>query len=247
MSNSQGRLADFFQKFVVHNNHHSSTKWLKYEDTYSKTFFDFHLIGKKKTILKELEAEGEIITGYKYLFQYIIGFYANLYASEAYAQGISEAQERCWQSVLVRVMEAMNVSMTKDLTLKEIVEAITSLPKGKAPRHDDIPTKFFQEYVEEVAPTLLMAFKAMLAHGRTSNHINKGLITLIPKSKDHSKLENWRPITLLGNTYKILAKTLAERIHASFPGNQTKSNRIRKRNKYYGQHFFGTGCLGLGN
>ncbi len=106
--------------------------------------------------------------------------------------------------------------MTKDLTLKEIMEAITSLPKGKALGHDDIPTEFFQEYVEEVAPTLFMAFKAMLAQGRTSAHINKGMIIFIPKSGDHSKLGNWRPITLLGNTYKILAKTLAGRIQTSF-------------------------------
>jgi hypothetical protein len=37
----------------------------------------------------------------------------------------------------------MNADMTKDLTLKEIVEAITSLPKGKVPKHDGIPTEFF--------------------------------------------------------------------------------------------------------
>ncbi len=71
--------------------------------------------------------------------------------------------------------------------------------------------------MDEIAPTLLRAFKAMLAQGRTSPHINKGVITLIPKSGDHSKLRNWRPITLLGNTYKILAKTLAGRLQASLP------------------------------
>jgi hypothetical protein len=71
--------------------------------------------------------------------------------------------------------------------------------------------------VNEVAPTLLLAFKAMLAQGLTSEYINKGMITLIPKSRDHSKLVNWRPITLLGNIYKILAKTLARRIQEFLP------------------------------
>jgi hypothetical protein len=71
--------------------------------------------------------------------------------------------------------------------------------------------------MEEVAPTLLRVFTAMLNLAKTSAQINKGLITLIPKSRDHSKLGNWRPITLLGNVYKILAKTLAERLQASFP------------------------------
>jgi hypothetical protein len=43
------------------------------------------------------------------------------------------------------------------------------------------------------------------------------MITMIPKSGDHSKLGNWRPITLLGIIYKILAKTLARRIQEFFP------------------------------
>jgi mannosylglycoprotein endo-beta-mannosidase len=65
---------------------------------------------------------------------------------------------------------------------------------------------------------LLKAYTAMLASGEASNYINRGLITLIPKMGDRSKLRNWRPITLLGSVYKILAKTLAERLQAFLPG-----------------------------
>ncbi len=64
---------------------------------------------------------------------------------------------------------------------------------------------------------MLQAFLAMLKNGETSELINKGLITLIPKSGDHAKLGNWRPITLLGSLYKILAKTLARRLQAFLP------------------------------
>jgi hypothetical protein len=37
----------------------------------------------------------------------------------------------------------MNVKMTHDLTLEEVVEAITSLPKGKALGHDNLSIKLF--------------------------------------------------------------------------------------------------------
>jgi len=57
----------------------------------------------------------------------------------------------------------------------------------------------------------------MLNKGATSAFINKGLITLIPKSSDHARLNNWKPITLLGNTYKILAKVLARRVQVALP------------------------------
>jgi len=75
--------------------------------------------------------------------------------------------------------------------------------------------EFFHECAEETAPVLLQAFTAMLGNGRASVEINKGVITLIPKSGDRAKLSNWRPITLLGSTYKVLAKVLAGRIKAA--------------------------------
>jgi hypothetical protein len=158
-------------------------------------------------LLRELEVEGGTISGQANLFQFITRFYANLYASETHALGTQEVQNMCWDNILVRVTEAMNVSMTKELDLKEVIRAISSLPKGKAQGHDGISMEFFQDFVEEVVPTLLATFKAMLEQGRTFPHKNRGMITLIPKSGDHSRLGNWRPITLLGNIYKILAKT----------------------------------------
>jgi hypothetical protein len=102
-----------------------------YGDTCSKTFFDFHRSRKKKTILKELKVDGRTISDHRDLSHYITRFYANLYASEAHAPGTSEAQKRCWESIPIRVMEAMNVDMTRPLSLAEITDAITSLPKGK--------------------------------------------------------------------------------------------------------------------
>jgi hypothetical protein len=89
--------------------------------------------------------------------------------------------------------------------------------KDKAPGCDGIPTEFFQEMMEEISPTLLQAFSAMLRSGETSGWIDKGLITLIPKSGDHAKIGNWRPITFLGSLYKILAKTLARRLQVFLP------------------------------
>ncbi len=105
-----------------------------------------------------------------------------------------------------------NDELTKELTLKEIKEVIATMPEDKAPRCDGISTEFFQELTEEISPTLIQAFSAMLRRGEMLEWTNKGLITLIPKSGDHAKIGNWRSITLLGSLYKILAKTLARRL-----------------------------------
>jgi len=101
--------------------------------------------------------------------------------------------------------------------MEEVAKAIRALPKGKAPGHDDIPMEFFQECEKEIAPDLHQAFTAMLNEGETSAFINKGIITLIPKSGDRTRLNNWRPITLLESIYKILANLLAGRLQAILP------------------------------
>ncbi len=114
----------------------------------------------------------------------------------------------------MKVAQDTNTNLTRALTVQDIVDAIKALPKGKAPRHDGIPMEFFHEYADEVAPTLLQAFTTMLSSGATSA-FNKGLITLIPKTRDRAKFSNWRPITLLGNICKVLVKTFVGRIQSA--------------------------------
>jgi hypothetical protein len=80
-----------------------------------------------------------------------------------------EAREDCRESTLSRVSDSANDELSKNLTLKEIKEAIAAMPKGKAPGSDGIPTEFFQELAEEISPTLLQAFLAMLRRRRCLN------------------------------------------------------------------------------
>jgi len=217
LSVSQGNLADTLQDQVTGNHQLFVASWFRYGDTCSKQFFDFHRIGRKRTLLKELETDVRTITRQTDLAHYMRNFYERLYASEAHALGTTEAREECWSSIPTRVSAEMNDELVRELTLKEILDAIATMPRDKALGNDGIPTEFFQELAEDIAPTLLKAFMAMLKLGETSVAINKGLITLIPKSGDHARLGNWRPITLLGNLYKILAKTLARRLQGILP------------------------------
>ncbi len=159
----------------MRNRHLSSANWLRYEDTCSKAFFDFHRIGKKKTLLRELETKSETIMGQNDLTHYITDYYTHFYTSDAFAPGTTEAQEHYWHSVLTKVMGDMNSDLIKNLTLPEIFGAICALPK-----HDGVPMEFFHECAQEVGQDLLQAFTAMLSEGATSIFINKGLITLIP-------------------------------------------------------------------
>ena len=64
-----------------------------------------------------------------------------------------------------------------------------------------------------MAPFLLQVFDESLSSSTLPTSMTQGLITLIPKPrKDPLHIDNWRPICLVNNDYKILALTLAKRI-----------------------------------
>jgi len=124
--------------------------------------------GESVLPLKSSKPRGGDITGQEDLAHYVRSFYAQLYTSEANAPGTSEAREIYWGSTPARVSNTANEELTKELTLKEIKEAIAAMPKDKAQGCDGIPTEFFQELIEEISPTLLQAFSAMLRRGEMS-------------------------------------------------------------------------------
>jgi len=54
-------------------------------------------------------------------------------------------------------------------------------------------------------------------NGRLSKGINITFIALIPKIDNPQRLNVFRPIALVGSSYKILAKVLANRLRKSWP------------------------------
>ncbi len=119
-----------------------------------------------------------------------------------------------------------NTSLVNSVSLEEVGKAIQALSKGKTLGHDGIPMEFFHECEQEITPDLFQAFTALLSEGETSTYINKRVITLIPKSGDHARLNNWCLITLLRSIYKILAKVLTGKLQTVLP-NIIRPNQTR--------------------
>jgi hypothetical protein len=109
-------LAEEFQAFVARNRHLSSANWLRYGDTCSKTFFDFHRIGKKKALIRELATDSGTVSGQQDLSHYVTSFYARLY--------MSDAQDLCWQSIPGMVTDDANANLVNNLSLEEVGRAI---------------------------------------------------------------------------------------------------------------------------
>ena len=108
--------------------------------------------------------------------------------------------------------------LSESITLNEIREALFSMPNGKCPGLDGLSKEFYAEFFELLGPLLLNLYTYCHEQGRLNQSSRTGLITLIPKrERNLTELKSWRPLSILCVDYKILSKTLAERMKKVLP------------------------------
>ncbi len=109
---------------------------------------------------------------------------------------------------------------------------LKALKINKSPGTDGLTAEFYKCFAEELAPFLLEMFSESIQSENLPPSLTQGLLTLIPKpKKDISLIDNWRPICLLNNDYKILACILAKRLKSVLNSviDETQSGFMPKR------------------
>ena len=101
--------------------------------------------------------------------------------------------------------------MNNQITSTGIEAVIKNLPKNKSPGPDGFTGEFYQTFREEAMPILLKLSKNFRGRN-TSKLILWGHHHPDTKTKDNTKKESYRPISLMNIHAKILNKILANRI-----------------------------------
>ncbi len=148
----------------------------------------------------------EFVKNYKEISNYCEEFYKDLYRSR-YSQQNSDLFLNFIDTDLIPKIDDIGKNLCDTpIQIRDISEAIDKLKLNKAPRNDGLTTEFYKKCSNYLSPFLYNVYLS-LKKGILPPSMTQGVINLIPKpQKDQSQLENWRPISLLNNDYKILAR-----------------------------------------
>ena len=153
-----------------------------------------------------LEVDGIIYEDDSDMTDQVVQFYKNLYKDteewRPFVEGLEfyqiEGLERDW--------------LERRFENEEILHVVKELEGDKASGPDGFSMAFYHHCWGIVERDGLAIFEEFYQHSKFEKSLNATFIALIPKKNGASNIRDFRPISLVGSVYKILAKVLANRL-----------------------------------
>ncbi|KAK5772714.1 hypothetical protein PVK06_049008 [Gossypium arboreum] len=114
--------------------------------------------------------------------------------------------------------QSINQCLLATYSEEEVIEALNGMRPTKASGPDGFPGIFFQKYWNIIEKDTCNFYLGILNDGKSLKEIKKTQLVLIPKIVNPSNLKNFRPISLCTVIYKIIAKTIANRLKKVLDG-----------------------------
>jgi endonuclease/exonuclease/phosphatase family metal-dependent hydrolase len=159
----------------------------------------------KKQIFKLRDKTGTIQTDRGKILNIAKEFYEDLYTSVRPKPPTEETNSS--RPVI------MNVGSEEipDITLEETMAAMNEMKNGKAPGDDGIPVEAIKEGGKALVGTIVALFNKCLEEEKIPKTWENAVLKLLHKKGDITKLENYRPISLLSHLYKLFMKIVTKR------------------------------------
>ncbi|WMV14449.1 hypothetical protein MTR67_007834 [Solanum verrucosum] len=184
----------------------SRAVWLKQGDRNTSFFHKTANAHRRVNTIDKIKVRDELLTEPAEIQKEITEYYEKLYA---------ETED--WRPDLEMIGcptidEDDNNQLMAPFEAQEILEGIKACAGDKAPGPDGFSMAFFSQCWEVIKKEVVAAVQNFHEEGVFEKSINATFVTLIPKKTGAVELNDFRPISLVGGVYKIIAKLLAERL-----------------------------------
>ena len=163
---------------------------------------------KNSCLINKIRSEnGEITTDNTEIQRIIRDYYQQLYDNKM--DNLEEMDEFLEKYNLPKLNQEEIENLNRPITSTEIETVIRNLPTNKSPGPESCTGEYYQKCREELILILRKLFQKIPEEDKLPNSFYHHHNT---KTKDATKKENYRPISLMNIGAKILNQILANRI-----------------------------------
>ena len=132
---------------------------------------------------------------------------------------------------LKSVPSGANTALEESITMEELFQAVKEGKPNKVPGQCGICIEVIKKTWEVTKYDLLEVMNNMYRDVIISDQQNNGILVCLPKKPDHTRIEDYRPLTLMNTDYKLFTRVIANRLrpwlagilqpsqHCGLPGN----------------------------
>ncbi|CAI5967659.1 unnamed protein product [Closterium sp. NIES-65] len=164
-------------------------------------------VRKQRTQIAELTVGGTTVSDAQGILKAATQYYTDLFGADG-----RTSSER-WKPLPGKRLNAEAAEMLEaDWTEQEVKQAFKALANNKSPGKDGLPKELFERNWDILGGEFLRMAQNFSDTASIPASIKEAVTILLHKKGDKDKLDNYRPITLLNFTYKVLARVVANRM-----------------------------------
>ncbi|PNX99671.1 cysteine-rich receptor-like protein kinase, partial [Trifolium pratense] len=184
----------------------SRSKWLKEGDANTKFFHGSVKSRSKRNLISAIRVDEGWLDSPN-LIKEAVSIYFTNHVSSSF-----KARPKLDGVVFPTLAEEANVDLISPFSLEEIEEVVKCSDGNKSPGPDGFNFAFLKKFWGLLKGDIRIMFDQFHGNSCLPSSFLSYFVTLIPKVSSPSSLSEFRPISLLGCLYKIIAKVLAKRL-----------------------------------
>ena len=203
-------INNFFKEYNDGCKIRAKIKKLDFDEKPSRFFLNRERKIADNKVIDILEVRnGLLVTKYKDIIHHVRAFYEQLFHKEEVDQSLVDYFLKD-----LPVLTQENLKLCEGLlSREECFHALTHMKNYKSPGIDGLPKEFYEMFWSFLGDSFVKMANYCFREGKLSKTQRVGVITLICKNKEKSHLLNfWRPISLLCVDYKIISKSITNRV-----------------------------------
>jgi len=184
----------------------SRSRWLKDGDANSKYFHSMLSSRRRRNSIVSLMVNGNLVEGVLPIRNAVFSHFQEHFAAQNILRPGAE------NLLFKQLSYAEGRSLILPFTEAEVKVAVWDCDSFKSPGPDGVNIGFIKDFWEDIKGDVMRFISEFHRNDKLSRGINSTFIALIPKVDNPQRLNDFRPIALVGCLYKILSKVLANRL-----------------------------------